>query len=566
MAKRLFLLIRVLLPSIFVFLCVIPVSGVVWAQGVILRIPVTQEGVYRVTYNDIGYYGQPYGVDPKQIDPRQIYLYNRDRDVAIHVSGEEDGQFNSGDYIEFYGVPVGPGDPEYKYTEENVYWLKVSSDTPVRMPFWENPGAGTPGPHFLHTYHAERNWIYWETMPNGVGLDHWFWGQKILKGGGQDYTFYLSNIGSATLPATVRVYLHGRTDDVSSPDHQTRVILNGTTLGDVIWDGQESIIHSFDNIPHSLLKASANTIRFDEIENPGVTVDSIFVNWIEGDYYKNFVAEGDSLKFTAHGNGNMGFSISNFSSPIIEVFDVTDSYRPRKLTNPAVTLSGSRYTVKFSDTVSGDATYLAIAMPEIKGISFNFITEPPTLKDTNNGADYIIITHDDLKGAVSPLAEHRKNNGYRVKVVTTREIYDEFSGGIFTPRAIKDFLKYTYGNWKQPAPEFVLLVGDANVDYKDYYKTGQINYVPTYLVETTIEGETPSDHWFVTVSGDDPLPDMFIGRIPAKTAGEVSAVVNKIIDYETGAKGDWRYRVAFAANDVDPRFEEYGEVPLCDGL
>ena len=59
---------------------------------------------------------------------------------------------------------------------------------------------------------------------------------------------------------------------------------------------------------------------------------------------------------------------------------------------------------------------------------------------------------------------------------------------------------------------------------------------------------------------------MFIGRIPAKTAGEVSAVVNKIIDYETGAKGDWRYRVAFAANDVDPRFEEYGEVPLCDGL
>src|SRR3972149_1854256 len=111
----------------------------------------------------------------------------------------------------------------------------------------------------------------------------------------------------------------------------------------------------------------------------------------EGDYYKNFVAEGDSLKFTAHGNGNMGFSISNFSSPIIEVFDVTDSYRPRRLTNPAVTLSGSTYTVKFSDTVSGDATYLAIAMPEMKGISFNFITDPPTLKDTNNGADYIII-------------------------------------------------------------------------------------------------------------------------------------------------------------------------------
>ena len=92
-------------------------------------------------------------------------------------------------------------------------------------------------------------------------------------------------------------------------------------------------------------------------------------------------------------------------------------------------------------------------------------------KDTNNGADYIIITHDDLKGAVSPLAEHRKNNGYRVKVITTREIYNEFSGGIFTPQAIKDFLKYTYRNWKRPAPEFVLLVGDANVRPPDLGKT-----------------------------------------------------------------------------------------------
>jgi len=63
-------------------------------------------------------------------------------------------------------------------------------------------------------------------------------GEKIVKGWGQDYTFYLSNIGSTTLPAAVRVYLHGRTDDVSSPDHRTRVTLNGTTLGDVVWDGQ----------------------------------------------------------------------------------------------------------------------------------------------------------------------------------------------------------------------------------------------------------------------------------------------------------------------------------------
>ncbi len=544
-----------------------------WATDVILRIPVTQEGVYRVTYNALGYYGQPYGIDPKNIDPRQIHIYNRNRDVAIYVYGDEDDKFGQGDYVEFYGIPVRPDDPEYKYTDENVYWFRVSTDQPVRMPTWESSGSGTPKPFFLHTYHAEKNWFYWETMPDGVGLDHWFWGRKILKGKGQDYTFYLSNIASTSQPATVRVYLHGRTDDSASPDHKTRITLNGTSLGDVVWDGQEPITYSFDDVSHSLLISDKNTIRFDEIENPDVTVDSIFVNWVEVDYYKKFIAEGNRLKFTAQGNGNMSFQISNFSSPTIEVFDVSDPYQPRRLTNPTVTSSDGIYTVKFSDTISGEATYLAIAMPEIKDISLNFITDPPTLKDTKNGADYIIITHDDLKEAVSPLVEHRRNNGYRVKVVTTQQIYDEFFGGIFTPHAIKDFIKYTYESW-QPAPEFVLLVGDANLDYKDYWGTGQINHVPTYLVETTIAGETPSDHWYVTVTTDpetgieDPLPDMFIGRIPAKTTSEVNAMVNKIIAYETDAKGDWLKRVMFAASDHsneqnplfnDPKFKGYSE-------
>src|SRR3989304_3316837 len=531
MNKRfLSLLVQVLLPFIVISLCLILVSARSSRRDVILKIPVTQEGVVRFTYNELGYYGQPYGVDPKEIIPGQIHIYNRGQDVAFYFNGDEDGQFNQGDYIEFYGIPIQPEDPEYKYTGENIYWLKVDTTPSVRMSTWESSGSGTPESFFLHTYHAERNWVYWETMPNGLGIDHWFWGQKISAGAKQDYTFYLSNIANTTNSATVRVYLHGRTDDSANPDHRTSITLNGNYLGDVVWDGQKPVTYSFENVPQSYLNADnvPNTLTVEETGNPEANVDSIYLNWVEVDYYKNFTAEGDSLKFTARGNGVQYFSITNFSGANIQVFDVSDPYNVRRLSKTSITPSGNKYTVKFSDTLSGEATYLIVAGSYgIKDFPSIFYLSPQTLKDTGNGADYVIITHETFKEAVLPLAQHRESQGYRIKVVTTQEIYDEFSGGIFTPRAIKDFLKYSYENWKQPAPEFVLLVGDANVDYKDYWKTGQINYVPTYLIDTTIVGETPSDHWFVTIAGDDPLPDMLIGRIPAKTVDEVNIMVHK---------------------------------------
>lgn len=533
-----------------------------YAQDLILRIPVTHEGIYRITYEYLGVYGQSYGIDPKNIIPSQIHVYNREKDVAIIVEGEEDGSFDAGDFVEFYGVPVRFGDPEYKYTDENVYWLKISSDPAVRMAGWDSSGAGVTQTSYLYSYHVESNWYYWETMPAGSGLDHWFWGERIKAGDSRSYGLRgvdLTNTDSSK-PAEVRVYLHGKTDDPVAPDHTTKVSLNGTVLGEVQWDGQKPVTHSFKDVPANRINNGDNIVTFEETQNPDVTVDSIFVNWIEIDYYKKFIAEGNRIKFTAEGQGERNFSITGFSSPLIYVFDVSDPDKVRRLRNPIITShSGGGYKAIFSDTISEKAAYLAISFPAIEENRFDFFTDSLSLKSADNGADYIIITHEEFRDAVLPLASHRESQGYRVKVVTTKEIYNEFSGGIFTPAAIKNFLKYAYENWKGEAPEFVVLIGDANIDYKDYWGTKQINYVPTYLIETALLGETPSDNWFVTVAGDDPLPDMFIGRIPAKSADEVKAVVNKIISYETGGQGSWQGRVLFAANDQDPRFDEYSE-------
>ena len=65
-------------------------------------------------------------------------------------------------------------------------------------------------------------------------------------------------------------------------------------------------------------------------------------------------------------------------------------------------------------------------------------------------------------------------------------------------------------------------------------------------------GETASDNRYVTISGDDILPDMYIGRLPANNASETTAMVNKILSYEQNPpQGDWVTQLTFVADNAD---------------
>ena len=61
------------------------------------------------------------------------------------------------------------------------------------------------------------------------------------------------------------------------------------------------------------------------------------------------------------------------------------------------------------------------------------------------------------------------------------------------------------------------------------------------------------DHRFVLLSGDDPLPDMYIGRLPSQYPHELDVVVEKIINYEKNLKrGPWQGRIVeIADNEID---------------
>ncbi|HEY66083.1 MAG TPA: hypothetical protein G4O02_16085, partial [Caldilineae bacterium] len=160
---------------------------------------------------------------------------------------------------------------------------------------------------------------------------------------------------------------------------------------------------------------------------------------------------------------------------------------------------------------------------------------------------------------IQPLAAHRAGQGLRVKVVDVQDIYDEFNGGLPSAEAIRDFLAYAYFNWQPPAPAYVLLVGDGTFDMRDYMGTGEPTYIPPYLefVDPWL-GETASDNRFVTIVGDDNLPDMAIGRLPVNSPEEATIMVNKIIDYETNPpSGDWDKQVLFVSDNPDAAGDFY---------
>jgi hypothetical protein len=207
--------------------------------------------------------------------------------------------------------------------------------------------------------------------------------------------------------------------------------------------------------------------------------------------------------------------------------------------------------ITFAAPASAERHYLALAANQrLEPLAIE-PTVPSDLRATSNGADYIIVTHREFVSAAAALVDYHSAEGLRTVVVDTQSIFNEFSYGIFEPEAIRRFLAYAYGNWEPPAPTYVLLLGDGHYDFLDYLGTGETNFVPPYLAEVDRSmGETAADNRYACVSGDDNLPDMYLGRLPVQTVADVAAIVAKIDQYELGAPGaDWRRRTLCVADD-----------------
>src|SRR6185295_655437 len=90
-------------------------------------------------------------------------------------------------------------------------------------------------------------------------------------------------------------------------------------------------------------------------------------------------------------------------------------------------------------------------------------------------------------------------------------------------------------NWKI-GPKFVLLGADSSYDPRNYLGFGDWDIAPSKLIDTGLM-ETASDDWFVDFNNEG-LAEIAVGRLPARSVEEASALVRKIINYEASKSSE----------------------------
>ncbi|HPS42057.1 MAG TPA: C25 family cysteine peptidase, partial [Anaerolineaceae bacterium] len=508
------------------------------------KIKVGSDGIYKVTYAELSTAGLP--VD--SLDPQTFQLFYLGNEVAIRVSGEQDGKFDPADAIFFYGQAVSS-----KYTKMNVYWLTYGKTTGLRMSTRDvTPGAATVPVSYDAFRHMESNNYYIGGAGGDAAQDRWLWNYYYTTGGiskwSSNFTLGLPYTG----PAKMKIAMWGYTDLTIDPDHDVIVTLNGTQLGEFKWDGFNWMIAEMDIMP-GILMAGINNLEAKFGNNTGSTIDTVWFDWVELTYANNFQADLNQLEIPFSETGAWNFGVDGFNTDLVDVYDVTAPGAVVQLDGVVSSPSSSGYKANFQDDVTDIARYWAIAQSVYKSV---LAIEPDTasnLQSTSNGADYILITYQDFASAAETLVDFRASQGLRSVSVDVADVMDEFGYGIVGPEPIRAFLAYAYSSWQAPAPSYVVLLGDANFDPKDYAGLHVINYMPTYLapVDPYI-GETSADNYYVSLVGSDNLPDMMLGRLSVTSAAEASTLVNKITAYEQAPfSGPWTQQVLSVADMPD---------------
>ena len=542
------------------------------------KISVTESGMYSITASELA----AIGADITTIMPRTLKLTNRGRQIPIFVRGENDDRFDPMDEIVFYGERHH-GETSYidPFSDENIYWLSWNAGVGSRMvKKTVLPDTSLTEDHsfFLTRAHFENDSTFrrfrdvnltenqrYQEFAGGIQTrsfslselpplpdDSWFWSQ-LTAPQSKSFNFQINGLADTARFATVRVSLHGR----SNTAHDCDIWLNDKIrLAEAEWYGETEYQFQSQQLSQSFLEDGKNVLR---IANPGsqeALIDIILLNWIQVDYWRDFQAQADVLPFaitpspdeTGTVNPNFSVILNNFSTREIEIYGIDGT---RYVGLPTVVdedIPGT-YRIIFRGTqvrpkdIDDPAIqYIALARNKFRKPKIS-VDQPSDLRNTHNGADYIIITHSKFIDDVQPLADFRQEQGLRTQVVDVQNIYDEFNHGILNPHAIRRFLAYTYANWQPPAPTYILLVGDTHIDIKK-----NPNFVPTIRVQIPGYGSSASDHQFVTFRGEDSFPDMLIGRMPANNRVDAQIFVERTIRHETASPvGPWHKRLLMLA-------------------
>ncbi len=457
-----------------------------------------------------------------------LRLSRQGEPVPFHIEPDEK-RFGPGSTLYF----LSEGAKSNPYGAEAVFELERGRPGPM-MPLRHAAASGEPRSYYLERLEREENHLYQAGLLDAP--DVWLW-DLIFAPATKSYPFELSGLVLSADAPRLSVWLQGASDMPGLSDHHVRLYVNGALVEEASWEGKHPLRINAE-LPQALLSEGENALEIENVGDTGASYSMVMLDRFAIRYAREAVVVRDGLEGEW---SQSGAAVVRGVSPGSFLLDVTDG--PTWLTGASLSGEGNlRFDVEAGRRylVAGTS---ALRRPEVKKPSST------RLRSRNNAADYLLITPREFLSAAAPLLERRQSQGLRVSAVPVEDIFAEFGFGEARPEAIREFLAYTYHHWRPPSVRYVLLVGDATYDFKDYLGTGVANRVPPLMIKTSYLW-TASDPGYASVNGEDGLPDLAIGRLPAATVGEARAMVEKILAYEDGAAGS-RAPVVLVADNPD---------------
>lgn len=343
--------------------------------------------------------------------------------------------------------------------------------------------------------------------------------------------------GYAGGDVTLRVDVQGWSQTTRNPDHCAEFHFNGAPLGTLMFDDQNRAT-AVRTVPPGIVSNGINVLTVRGVLTNAAHHSSFVLDGITAEYDRVLSPGAGTVHVRAGGAASV--SAAAFSDPLVLALDEAGSptwiaegngHLPSKAW---VALDANeRYAV-----VDAGAVPLLNPVPAAADAWFLSAT---------NRVDYLVIAPRALAAAAQELADYRAAEGLRTGVAVFEDVCDLMAGGLRTPEAIPALMRHAAATWAEP-PWMMVLAGNGHYDYLESMGP-EPNHLPP-LLRQTYDGLFSSDEQFVDTGGDE-LPDVAIGRLPARTPEELAAMIAKIRAYEEDFGAAWQNQLVFANDKAD---------------
>ncbi|MEE8341548.1 MAG: type IX secretion system sortase PorU [Candidatus Neomarinimicrobiota bacterium] len=469
-------------------------------------------------------------------------------EIAFQYTGSDDGTFSANDKIIFYGLGSSGYDlngtnvifNKNLYFNNNIFWLLIPDDDNIRgNRVFEFQSTEIPVINLdygIQFQHIENDIII--PLESGLGWVE----QSISTNNFLEKTLYVSDPVDDISPI-LTVNFQGGTSDNRVRPFPTNVIefrlssQQNSILSRSSWVGLNQRSTSL-TLTNSSLRNGTNSFYFTNSSTDGYSQP--YFDYLTLSHGRELIFSGEPFEFYTPLHSNpINFTVSSSTYPT--VWNITD------LSNPVIIpteRSGDNYSFIVAPEANAYDRLILFNSENIITISnFENIGRSSfnSLRNSTTQADHVIIAPNEYRTVANKFTLHRENSIF----AALETIYDEFSGGNPDPMAIRNFIAWTQTNWQSPKTIYGFLLGDADYDYRNISGNSN-NIVPT--IEVGVSNSYATDDRLAAINGR--IPEIAIGRFPARTVAEAEDYIDKLIEFETNPEfGLWRQRVTLIADD-----------------